>query len=208
MTDKAFKKKLAALFERFYGPLEHNRYAFILMDTGKTENRIEYPGYNRAAQAAGSYNSKYLPGFNSCVKAVLYINASECVTDSISDRTDWREPFSPARDKTIEKDTFVGPYDDDLRYGGHIFLLIANSVLSDDFMQKKDSEMLDELIEYSRFTVEQLDTYGYASVSFEVIPEINGCLPEQIYTHTDKHLNLILEKIEKFGVVGACVKKD
>lgn len=199
--DKYFKENLRGFFERGFCPLEKIRYAFIELDTKKPKDRIEYPGYDKDAQMVGEYNPEYLPGFRSCVKVVLFINQCNRIGFSRKGKTRWvGEGFRDENGILFNEDIGDGG-----SYDGDIFLLIAKSQLSQNFDEKTDSEKLRELIDYTEYTVRQLDTWGYMPIAYEAIPEINGCLPEQICPHNESYLNRILKKIEAFGTVGSYI---
>lgn len=194
MKDNEFIQKIKDIISSRVGNLDTLKYAFLELDTSFPRDRIEYPGYDKNAQFSGGYDTEYLPGFRSCVKIVLYINASNRKGFKRKGPLRWiGEGYRPLSSEDSEE-LEIGLDS----YEGDIILFIAKSVLSANFADKTDIEKMAELKEYAKHTIDMLDDWGYRPVSFEPIPEINGCLPEQVYPHSNKHLNLILEKMEKF----------
>lgn len=193
MTDKIFKQKLTEIFEqKIKSSLSDKSYAFIELDTQMPKNRIEYPGYDKDAQFSGGYNPEYLPGFRSCVSVIMFINRSNRKGYTKKGRNRWLgEGFDPEDEVNGTDD--AGVYEND------IFLLVAKSHLSESFRDKTDQQKIDELIRFSHYTIEQIDEWGIYPIFYEPIPEINGCIPEQIYPHSEKHLTKILTKIKDFG---------
>ena len=195
MTGQKFKDLLSEIFEEKLGSMENVRHAFLELDGERPEERIEYPGYGKDAQLAGGYDPSHLPGFRSYVRIVFFIGAANRAGYSGTGKYRWAgRGFHMAEE---------GRYDPKGCYHGDVFLLIANSTLSHGFRDMTDEEKLSELIEFSGYTIEQLDNWGCFPFTDEMVPEVNGCLPEMICPHSGKYLEQILKKVRWNTLGGA-----
>ncbi|MBO6221543.1 MAG: hypothetical protein J6N46_06375 [Bacteroidales bacterium] len=191
-TIKRFKDTVKKLIKNTdynpYGSL----FDILVLDTRKREDRIEYCGYETMVKShfAGS-----LPFLGSPIKVIVRVPRKN------------REVLAGVHViEPLEEEEGVYPY------RGDVFLMYSNNAF---FNKSKDTnpvsifslglpvETIKEEILDARLKedLEQINTWGLMPVVCEIIPDIDGVLPETIQPNRAAYLEKIIDKIARTAIL-------
>lgn len=175
-----FKEGILGVLHDSASYVEGAQFNFIELDIRRPADRIEYPGYDRAVKV--NFGSS-LPYVGSPVRVVAVVPV------------EFRLSLSGVPvEETARFEESGGTYP------GDVILMYANKALGEGF-GSLDLEAKREVVRsLLARDVRQLDMWGVYPVTFEVVPEIDGCLPEFVHPSSGAYLSRCLDKVRRCAI--------
>lgn len=156
------------------------QFNFIELDIRRPADRIEYPGYDRVAKV--NFGSS-LPYVGSPVRVVAVVPE------------EFRLSLSGVPvEQTARFEESGGTYP------GDVILMYANKALGEGFGALDPEAKREVVRSLLARDVRKLDMWGVYPVTFEFVPEIDGCLPEFVHPSSGAYLMKCLEKVRRCAI--------